>query len=208
MLIVTSAVAALLAAAPLPSSSLLPPPPMIVNVTVDANLSASLVARMLDEATSIWSLAGLPVVWQRTPNRPRGTITVKVGSERGSSTDGALPLGWIRFDDVQTPEPQIYVSDANARALLAEWGGSTMGIHRMPVLQQEVLLARAMGRALAHELGHYLLASKAHTRRGLMRTDRSANDFFTTTREGFTLDPAQRAQIAARFGAVGVIVSR
>ena len=33
----------------------------------------------------------------------------------------------------------------------------------MPLAQREMLLARAMGRALAHELGHYLLASKIHT---------------------------------------------
>jgi hypothetical protein len=33
----------------------------------------------------------------------------------------------------------------------------------------ERLLPRALGRALAHELGHYLLARRAHSPTGLMR---------------------------------------
>ena len=42
-------------------------------------------------------------------------------------------------------------------------------VEQMPQSQRETLLARAMGRALAHELGHYLLASKVHTEHGLMK---------------------------------------
>ena len=41
-----------------------------------------------------------------------------------------------------------------------------------------MLLARAMGRALAHEMGHYLLASKEHTKNGLMQAHRTATEFF------------------------------
>ena len=41
----------------------------------------------------------------------------------------------------------------------------------MPIFEREMLMARAMGRALAHELGHYFLASKEHTQE---RADESA----------------------------------
>ena len=65
-----------------------------------------------------------------------------------------------------------------------------------------------MGRALAHELGHYLLASKVHTERGLLKASRTAAELFGTTRGGFQLDPSQRRQIAARMRGESFVASR
>ena len=56
-----------------------------------------------------------------------------------------------------------------------------------------------MGRALAHEMGHYLLASKVHTPKGLMATKRSASDLFANDRSHFRIDDVQRSTMAARF---------
>ena len=62
----------------------------------------------------------------------------------------------------------------------------------------KTLLGRAMGRALAHELGHYLLASKVHTPRGLMQTPRSASEMFSPTRVRFEIDPVQKQAVVSR----------
>ena len=77
------------------------------------------------------------------------------------------------FDDVTAPEQEIYLSHANARQMMEEARGVVGIVDQMPIVQREMLLARAMGRALAHELGHYLLASKVHTR---ARSDESDHD--------------------------------
>ena len=61
-----------------------------------------------------------------------------------------------------------------------------------------VLIGRAMGRALAHELGHYLLASKTHTAGGLMQGRRRAYDFFAPEAVHFEINMTQRSQIVAR----------
>lgn len=59
------------------------------------------------------------------------------------------------------------MSYANARQFL-EVSALVVGpTAQMPGRQREILLSRAMGRALAHEMGHYLLASKVHTMSGL-----------------------------------------
>ena len=65
-----------------------------------------------------------------------------------------------------------------------------------------------MGRALAHELGHYLLASKVHTARGLLKASRTAAELFSIERAGFKIDPLQRQQIAARMRGDSLVVRR
>ena len=65
-----------------------------------------------------------------------------------------------------------------------------------------------MGRALAHELGHYLLASKVHTRGGLMKAVLTALELFTPDASGFRIEPAQRGAIAARVRGQPLVASR
>ena len=59
-------------------------------------------------------------------------------------------------------------------------------------------MGRGMGRALAHEIGHFLLSSRRHTRRGLMQSPRAAPVFFGEERAGFGLEPGQRAIVSER----------
>jgi hypothetical protein len=65
-----------------------------------------------------------------------------------------------------------------------------------------------MGRALAHELGHYLLASKVHTPHGLMKATLTAVELFAPDASDFRLEPAQRHALAARRGADPLVASR
>jgi hypothetical protein len=81
-------------------------------------------------------------------------------------------------------------------------------IDRMPIAERELLLGRAMGRALAHEIGHYLLASKLHTARGLMQATHSASAFFGYPRSGFAVDAAQRQAVVDRLRHEPRVVSR
>jgi hypothetical protein len=186
-------------------------PPMIVNVATAADVPATLVARMLEETDAIWRGTGFTFVWRHAarevvpyartseagPYVP-STLRVVVGDEPGVSSDGKLPLGWIRFDDEQTPEQEIYVSYRNALQFIAGARGIVGILAEMPNAQREMFLGRAMGRALAHELGHYLTASKAHAKKGLMRATRTASEFFALERWGFAIDPAQRRAMVAR----------
>ena len=195
------------AAAPATTST----PPMIVNVSAGPDVSPSLVTRLLRETDDIWRAAGFTFMWRRAARDvvPHGrvgepgpylpsTLRIVIGQERGVARDARTPLGWIVFDDEREPQREIYLSHANAQALL-EAARPVVGVlDQMPIAQREMLLARAMGRALAHELGHYLLASKIHTPRGLLQASRTAAELFAPGRAGFHLDNAQRQEIAAR----------
>ena len=81
-------------------------------------------------------------------------------------------------------------------------------VEQMTLSQREILSARALGRVLAHELGHYLLASKTHTKRGLLKASRTAAELFAIEARGFQIDPSQRQLMAARLRRESLIVSR
>jgi hypothetical protein len=228
MLITTSLAAVVfasaLAGAPSPVTSSLPP--MVITVATAATVSPSLVTRVLDETTSVWRSAGLTLLWRRVGNEPAAraltieanppcetsSLRVIIGNERGpdggNRRDNTTALGWIVFGEGDTPNPEIYVSHENTRAYLIGSRAVVGLIDRMPIAEREMLMARAMGRALAHEIGHFLLASKIHTARGLMQASHTASDFFGAERGGFAIDAAQRQAVAARLGQTPLVVSR
>jgi hypothetical protein len=57
-------------------------------------------------------------------------------------------------------------------------------------------MGRLLGRSLAHELGHYLLASSVHTEEGLMRAAFTQQDGKQKARGMFALDEQQVATVA------------
>jgi hypothetical protein len=187
-------------------------------VAVADDVSPSLAARILAEAEAIWRPGGVTFMWRRTTRVANAAIEngpyvpnalhVTIGSSRGVLRDGQTPLGWIVFDEPAKPKPEIYLSHANALAMLEQARGVVGVMAEMPITQRETLLGRGLGRALAHELGHYLLASQAHTRVGLMKAVLSAVELFTPDARGFRIEPAQRRAVAARLSGEALVASR
>jgi hypothetical protein len=207
------------ARAPIASPAL---PPIIISVYVAPHIPASTVARLLAETDDIWRPNGFTFVWQRGPAEvaPYGrtgdanryqpsTLRVTIDNQHGGPTaEAQTPLGWITFDRPDEPDQQIHVSYANAEGLLAASSIVVGNVSLMPQAQRELYVARALGRALAHELGHYLLASKAHTPHGLMQTARSAVELFGRERKPFLLDASQQQVAVSRFSQTAVVSRR
>ena len=216
MLITSLAAAALATSLAAAASTPSPLPPLVVTVTETTEMPAELVPRVLEEATAIWNTAGVTFVWRRVSPQaaarmdqvPAATaLRIVFGTARGVGTENGIPLGWIRFDDDE-PTREIYVSYRNAVEYL-NGSEAVVGLpSQMTMLERDIYLSRAMGRALAHELGHYLLASKEHTRGGLMRATHTASDFFDAQRRAFAIDAAQRQSVATRLRPDGIVVSR
>jgi len=224
MLIATTIAIALFAStafAAAPAASTTAVPPMIVYISAGAEVSVALVSRICAEAEAIWRPAGITFLWRRTPRVTAAstvatddgpfvpdTLRLTIGAERGSGRDGRLPLGWIVFDAATAPQQDIYLSHRNAREMLENAAGVVGISAQMPPAQRDILLARAMGRALAHELGHYLLASKVHSERGLMKAILTAVELFGPDASAFQIDAAQRRTVAARLRGEPLVASR
>ena len=226
MLIATAVVSALLAStasAAGAQASAPAVPPMIINVTASPDVAPTLVSRVLAETDRIWRPSGVTFVWRRAapvvvpysrasetgPYVPK-TVRLTIGDGRGNGNrqNGRLPLGWIVFDDDDVPAQEIYLSHANGVEMLVNARGVVGIVEQMPIAQREMLLARALGRALAHELGHYLLASKAHTAGGLMKPVLTAVELFSLDSNTLRVEPGQRRVIAARLRGEPLVASR
>jgi hypothetical protein len=181
---------------------------LTVNVSASPDIPPSLVSSVLAETDAIWRSSGFTFAWRQAPREASAaTLHVIIGHDVRPAPDGGLALGWIVFAD-SAPEQEIYVSYANAQQLMIEAPGVVGALDRMPRLEKHTLLARAMGRALAHEMGHYLLESKEHTLTGLMRSRINATEFFGTGNRQFKLDNGQRSSITARLTRESVVSSR
>jgi len=179
-------------------------PPLTLSVHAAPDISAGIVKQTLEEAATIWRQSGVTLMFEDDdcvsgPGRvvPSARMHVTFEHESIASRPDALPIGWIDFDELGDPMRQIHLSLANAQTLMEDADGVGV-VRRMTIYQRNLLLSRALGRALAHEVGHFLLASKSHTKTGLMKAHRMATDFLGPNRGGFELDASQRALIAAR----------
>jgi hypothetical protein len=220
MLIATS-----LATAALLSASALAARPSVwsmrADVTVAPDISPSLVTYVLEETSAIWATTGIFIAWNLTP-----TITQVRYSQTAVAARGSVPvvwpprlritigdwagmagpdptvkaLGWIVFQ-AGAPQQEIYLSHANAVALLEGSTGVVGRATSMTQAERETLLGRAMGRALAHEVGHYLLGSKVHTTKGLMRAKLTTGELFAGPRRGLQLAAEQKTVVVARLNA-------
>jgi hypothetical protein len=89
--------------------------------------------------------------------------------------DEASGLGWIQFVNNQ-PSQRITVSMAAAEQLMASSSWSGTPLTTLPPSVRRQFVVRALGRTIAHEMGHYLMRSKEHGRRGLMRDHFTADE--------------------------------
>jgi hypothetical protein len=165
----------------------------------------SIVPQVLDEAAAIWRGSGLTLRWAMDDGDSEVSaaapgcalrVTIEDGPPAASGT--MMPLGWIRFDASNDPTDEIHLSFNNAQMLMQDAIGAAVAF-RLTRSERTLLLSRALGRALAHEIGHYLLGSRSHSRTGLMQSERPATDFFTPGRERFAIAPAERTLIASRW---------
>ena len=179
-------------------------PPMTLSVHATTSVPAKIIKQTLDEAAAVLRESGVTLMAEDDdcaggPTRfvPSVLIHVMFDDTVIPSRPYALPIGWIDFDEYGDPMRRVHLSLANATSLMEAAEGAA-NASRMTVFERNLRLSRALGRALAHELGHYLLSSKSHTKEGLMKAHHPAGDFLGVDRSAFEIDASQRALIAAR----------
>jgi len=155
----------MLSATPLFASSS-PPDRLAVRVHLefDPSIESSTIRKVAQhEAADIWKRYGIDLQWTDRGGRPDLSLDAVVERDH-VDPDASLVLGHTSVSlDASGPAP-IHISFDAVNSLLR----SQHGRASMP-LDHEVALA--LGRVLAHEVGHILLGSPAyHDPAGLMRT--------------------------------------
>lgn len=171
----------MLVTAPAPADLSRPRLHLRLEVEPGVVLSAADLAEVAAGVRRIW--APLLDVAVSTPGDARVPIavdTVRVQFTNRTLDDQAhTGLAWIGFVNGE-PQPRVTVSVSAVRRLGAAgtWHGRPFS--SLPRRASVLFLQRALTRALAHEVGHYLLRTTAHAGQGLMRAVFSVDELMDT----------------------------
>jgi hypothetical protein len=150
------------------------------------------------EAAAIWLAQGVVVRAASAGLPPTAdTIVLRVIVRRRPASAGTHwrgPLASVRFDAAGTPlaEIALYLPDLVEMVERSNAAGS--GGDPWPTILHERAIGRAVGRVLAHELGHYLLRSRTHAPSGLMRAVQNTAELVAADGATFALSTEDASQ--------------
>ena len=145
-------------------------------------LSPAVRASAVAEAAAIWAPRGILV----DGGEPFSPLVLTVVTAPPATARGThAPLAAIVFLPDGTPEPRIVVYLAAILRLIGSARFLGLEEAQWPPRLRETILGRAIGRVLAHEIGHYATRSRTHTADGLMRSFQRADDLVGSARAPF-----------------------
>ncbi len=162
-----------------------------VHLRVDRSIASRVfTADLKDETEQLWRPYGIHIEWTDTGAADAAThgfcleAVLARRIEEPDPPDGATVLGSAFVAPGGPGARSIRVSfDATAKALAPR---TTAGASMVRIVPDREL-ARALGRVLAHEIGHVLLALPAHDKTGLMRAVYSPRELAESNRAPFRL---------------------
>jgi hypothetical protein len=169
-----------------------------VNLVFDPAISPTAIARVAKaEVKAIWESNGVDIVWTDTDGQAAMCLDAFVEGRRSHAANlEPMVLGRAVVapsDDGQAP---IRVAFDAIDAVVQSRPGVPLGL-------REYTLATALGRVLAHEIGHILLGAPAyHDTEGLMRAAFPTNELAPPERARFQLTERSANRLRARIAAL------
>lgn len=183
------------------------PPPLRVVLRAMAPAAARVLEAVRAEVTAIWHRQGVPIEWVAAApvvvsDSPPLHVTLQDDPRRRPLPTAAPALAAIGFANGR-PGRTIVASTGSAAELLGR-GLRHYGI--LPLASVDFmrsggfqwLTARLTGWAVAHEIGHYVLATARHDDAGLMRIRFDPRDVLGSSRSAVTLAPPSAQRLLAR----------
>ena len=156
-------------------------------------LAAAVKRAAVAEAAAIWLPYGVAVTGVdliTSPVRTDGLVlTVVMSSAPAPPAHWQAPLGAVDFDADGAPAHVMTVFVDRIIRMLE--GAHLWGVPapQWPRVIREQVVGRAIGRVIAHEIGHVLLRSKSHAPRGLMRAVQRPDELIDPARTRYQLRP-------------------
>jgi hypothetical protein len=147
------------------------------------------------ESAAIWRPAGIQIEWQTPATRPDGYALRVLAVDRASMPErgeGIFVVGELLRQANAGAIALVSIEKATRIVENAD-GGRTASFDRN--------LGLVLGRAAAHEIGHYLLNTATHAPSGLMRARFDATEFADPASRAFVLDAEARTWVRSRIEA-------
>jgi hypothetical protein len=127
-------------------------------------------------------------------------VTVVMSAAPQTSTRLNLPrLGEIVFGANGEPHAEIVIASGFLQQEIEKQAWSGQALANRPQTLRHAAAGRAIGRVLAHELGHYLLKTRDHAHRGLMRPVYSLPALLEPKTHKYDLDDADASRLQRLF---------
>jgi hypothetical protein len=164
-------------------------PVLRIELIVFGGLGERQIEAVRHEVEAIWTAQGVTIEWPGEATAPRVRVVIDrpVPAFAPDSQQEQWHVAATRVIDGRVTPPICVSLDAAERVVRA-----ANPPYSAPALAG-LMVPRVVGRAIAHELAHFLLNTRAHTLRGLLRARFTADDFVSPARDAFNLD---RGQIA------------
>ena len=167
--------------------------------------SSALLGSMTSEVDAIWKPYGVRIQWTGDVDTVRcpsivWSFEVQVNDgfpPRSTARPVTLGTTWVGRLPASRRSP-IHLDFAATRRLIGSLTAAQLdhAIGRRDPTASD--LGRALGRVLAHEIGHGLLGADSHQRRGLMRATIAATELVAYRRRGYTLSDLEIARLRGR----------
>jgi hypothetical protein len=183
------------------------PASLVLNLhfTSTDGLPAASRRALMAEVESIWKLGHIRLKWLRESTEADEGDTLRVlVIARPVATSAHAP--WTVGELLRSEgfRPVAIASTIGARRIIdeSEWDQLLA-----PAALHDYRLGVVLGRAVAHEIGHYMLRTNTHATRGLMRARIGSREFADLRSGSFRLDQAAEAYLAA-LAATGTSLER
>jgi hypothetical protein len=171
------------------------PPRLRVDIVFEGTqMSPRREASAMEEVTRIWAAYGVDIR-RANPDDTRwdGALRLTVVLADYPRVAGDV-LASISFSD-DSPRPTIVMYPTSIATLVSTTTLLGRNASEWSIDFQELILGRVLGRALAHEIGHFLLRSRQHSEAGLMRAHPPVSDLVDPGRQHFVLSPDEVQQL-------------
>jgi hypothetical protein len=167
-----------------------------LRLTTSTELSGVSQRALINETEAIWRDANVQLRWLKDNSNVDTGRPLRILVTRRAVTAASAhswPVGeLLRFEDSSAIAMASITS-----ALRIVQGDPERQLLDLPQMHQ-YKLGIVLGRAVAHEIGHYLLESNSHASYGLMRASIDAREFADLRTGAFRLDRESQAYLAAR----------
>ena len=174
------------------------PPQLVLNLHFTAydTLPTASQRALIAEAESIWTSGHVRLKWlgESTEAEPGPVLRVVVVASPAPRATEYSPWTVAELVRLEGSKATAIASTIGARRIVDEsqWDRFL----EFPGLYDR-RLGIVLGRAVSHEIGHYLLHTSTHARQGLMRARIDAREFADLRAGAFRLDDAAEAHMAA-----------
>lgn len=157
----------------------------------ESTLQSAVIRAAAAEAADIWAPYGVAVeVAAPCGSAPDDTETLTVAIARSVSPESEpwhATLGVIIFDANGAPHPRMTVYFDRLMELISGAPTWLANEPHWPRALRDKVIGRALGRVIAHEIGHFVLRSRDHASSGLMRRVQGADELIAPDRSRFAL---------------------